>query len=88
MVPQDAGPGDDKAFLSILVRNYERSLKEIEDVEKEIYACAQQYGPGIALLETILGISGMTAITMVSGLGTDLSMFPTSGHLGRGDLGG
>lgn len=73
--------GHDRAFLSMLVRNYEQSLKEIEDVEREIYACAQKYEPSIALLETIPGISGMTAITMISELGTDLSMFPTSGYL-------
>ncbi len=65
----------------MLVRNYEQSLKEIEDVEREIYACAQKYEPSIGFLETIPGISGMTAITMISELGTDLSMFPTSGHL-------
>ena len=70
-----------RAFLFMLVRNYEQSLKEIEDVEKEIYACAQKYEPSVALLETIPGISCMTAITIVSELGTDLSMFPTSGRL-------
>ena len=47
----------------MLVRNYEQSLKEIEDVEREIYACAQKYEPSIALLETIPGISGMTVIS-------------------------
>ncbi|MCI9125444.1 MAG: IS110 family transposase [Eubacterium sp.] len=73
--------GHDRAFLSMLARNYGQSLKEIEDVEKEIYDCAEKYGPSIALLETIPGISGMTAVTMVSKLGTNLSMFPTSGHL-------
>ena len=29
--------GHDRAFLSMLARNYGQSLKEIEDVEKEIY---------------------------------------------------
>jgi transposase len=73
--------GHDRAFLSMLARNYGQSLKEIEDVEKEIYDCAEKYGSSIAMLETIPGISGMTAVTMVSKLGTNLSMFPTSGHL-------
>jgi transposase len=71
----------ERDFLSMLVRIYEHSLTEIAEVESKIMECAQKYDATISLIETIPGIQRLTAVTIVSELGTDLSMFPTAGHL-------
>jgi len=71
----------ERDFLSMLVRIYEHSLTEIAEVESKIMECAQKYEATISLIETIPGIQRLTAVTIVSELGTDLSMFPTAGHL-------
>lgn len=71
----------ERDFLSMLVRTYEHSLIEISDVEAKIMECAQKYDEAVSLIETVPGIQRLTAITIISELGTDLSMFPTAGHL-------
>lgn len=71
----------EREFLSMLVRTYEHSQAEIADVEVKIMECAQKYESAISLIETIPGIQRLTAVTIISELGTDLSMFPTAGHL-------
>lgn len=71
----------ERDFLSMLVRTYEHSLTEIAEVETKIMECAKKYDATVSLIETIPGIQHLTAITIVSELGTDLSMFPTAGHL-------
>jgi Transposase and inactivated derivatives len=71
----------EREFLSMLVRTYEHSLTEIEAVEAKIMECAQKYEAAVSLIESIPGIQRTTAVTIVSELGTDLSMFPTAGHL-------
>ena len=71
----------EQEFLAMLVRNYEHSQTEIADVESKIMECAQNFNSAISLIETIPGIQRLTSITIVSELGTDLSTFPTAGHL-------
>lgn len=71
----------ERDFLSMLVRAYEHSLTEIADVEAKTMECAQQFDSAISLIETIPGVQRLTAVTIVSELGTDLSMLPTAGHL-------
>jgi len=71
----------ERDFLSMLVRIYDHSLTEIAEVEAKIMECAQKFDSAITLIESIPGIQRTTAITIVSELGTDLSMFPTAGHL-------
>jgi len=71
----------EREFLTMLVRTYKHSLTEIEAVEAKITECARKFDSAISLIETIPGIQRLTAVTIVSELGTDLSMFPTAGHL-------
>lgn len=68
-------------FLSMLVRIYERSLTEITEVEASLMQCAQKYEATVSLIETVPGIQRLTAVSIISELGTDLSMFPSAGHL-------
>jgi len=71
----------EREFLSMLVRIYEQNLVEIERVEAKIMECAQKYDAAVTLLETIPGISNLSAVSIISEVGTNLSMFPTAGHL-------
>lgn len=71
----------DRRFLSMLVRNYEQCLREIEAVEAEIETCSRKFDGAITLLETIPGINRLTATTIISEIGIDLSMFPSAAHL-------
>ncbi|WP_425057927.1 IS110 family transposase ISCsa3 [Sporomusa carbonis] len=71
----------ERSFLSMLVRNFEQCLREIEDIEKKIMECAGKFEEAIRLVETVPGIQRLTAITIISEIGTDLNMFPTAAHL-------
>lgn len=71
----------DCRFLSMLVHNYEQCMVEIAAVEKEIAECSKKYEAALVLLETIPGISRLSATTIVSEIGIDLHMFPSAAHL-------
>lgn len=71
----------DQAFLSNLVRVMENCQREIEEVERRISVCAKRYEPTLLLMETIPAIQRRASGIIISELGTDLSMFPTAGHL-------
>lgn len=71
----------DRIFLSNLVRVKENCDKEIEAVERKILEYAEKYEPALSLLETIPALQRRASTIIISELGTDLSMFPTAGHL-------
>lgn len=71
----------ERIFLSMLVRVYEHSQAEIVEIESNIIECASRFNSAVELISTIPGISQLTAVSIISELGTDLSMFPTAGHL-------
>lgn len=71
----------ERTFLSTLVHVYEHCQAEIAEVETRILECAEKFNAAISLLETIPGIQRQGAVSIISELGTDLSMFPTAGHL-------
>jgi transposase len=54
-------------------------------IERLSEAIADQLGPtglaGVALASTITGVAARTAEVMVAEIGTDMSVFPTAGHL-------
>lgn len=52
-------------------------------IEKEIYAIAEPFSDHLALIRTVpgLGKNPMTAITILSEIGSDMSVFPTAKHL-------
>lgn len=71
----------ERDFLSMLVRVYERSQAEISEVEGKIMESARKYDSAVELISTAPGISRLAAVSIISELGTDLSMFPSAGHL-------
>jgi len=71
----------ERIFLSMLVRNLQQSQSEIVEVEKNITACAEKFKPTLVLLETLPAVQRLSAITIVSELGINVSMFPTAAHL-------
>lgn len=73
--------GHEQSFLALLVRNLEQCFREIVEIEEKIMECAGKFEVAICFLETVPGVQRLTAITIISELGTDLHMFPTAGHL-------
>ena len=68
-------------FLKNLVKVKENCDSEIEEVENRISEYAGKYEPALELLETIPAVQRRASTIIISELGTDLSMFPTAGHL-------
>ncbi len=71
----------DRLFLSNLVKVKESCDEQIEVVEKYIVEESEKYEPAMQLLETVPALQKRAATIIISELGTDLSMFPTAGHL-------
>ena len=71
----------ERRFLSMLVRNFEQCQNEIAAVEQEIADYSKKYESALSLLETIPGVSRLSATTIISEIGVDLHMFPTAAHL-------
>jgi len=71
----------DRGFLTNLVKVMENCQREIEEVERQVTDFANKYEPTLRLLETVPAIQRRASTVIVSELGTDLSMFPTAGHL-------
>ena len=71
----------DRLFLKNLVKVKENCDSEIEEVENRISEYAGKYEPALELLETIPAVQRRASTIIISELGTDLSMFPTAGHL-------
>lgn len=53
----------------------------IEALTAEIVECAAPFEVAVGLLRTIPGVGERTAQTMIAEMGTDMSRFPTAGHL-------
>lgn len=72
---------------AVKLRECLQHLDELEthktNIEKEILRLAQQYPHQLELLQTVPGFSGniMTAITLISEIGADMSVFPSAKHL-------
>jgi transposase len=54
---------------------------QIEDLNTEIVQLIRPFRPAVELLATIPGVSNLTAETIIAEIGTDMSRFPTPGHL-------
>jgi transposase len=64
------------------------SLDHIESLEKIIVGLDQEidqklkdYHQGYELLQTIPGVKGQSAASIIAEIGTDMSKFPSDGHL-------
>ncbi len=53
----------------------------IERMDEEAAADRASFRSLIGLLQTIPGVSGRSATTILSEIGTDMGRFPTAGHL-------
>ncbi len=53
----------------------------IETLTAEIVECASPFEVAVGLLRTIPGVGERTAQNMIAEMGTDMSRFPTAGHL-------
>lgn len=71
----------DRIFLTNLVKVMNGCQEEITTVEEHITAESQKYEASLCLLETIPALQRRAATIIISELGTDLSMFPSAGHL-------
>lgn len=71
----------DRLFLKNLVKVKEQCDCEIAEVEQYITEYSEKYEPALLLLESIPAVQRRAAVIIISELGTDLSMFPTAGHL-------
>lgn len=71
----------EQSFLNMLLEIYDHSLCEIAKIEAKIDLCAEKFDSAISLLETIPGVQRIGAITVISEIGTDVSMFPSAGNL-------
>lgn len=70
--------GHERVFLSMLVRTYENCMNEICEIESHIQQCAEKFEAATSLLETIPGIQKLSAVSIISEIGIDLSMFPSA----------
>ena len=55
--------------------------EQIESLNTEIVEATRPFDAAVTLLETIPGVSTLTAQTIVAEIGTDMTRFPTAGHL-------
>ena len=86
--------GDLEAALSGLVGQHQRfvlkrQLRRIEELDRDIEELSEEVERRLspfteeqALLQTIPGVGRRLAETILSEVGTDMSRFPTAGHLG------
>lgn len=54
---------------------------QIDDLNAEIVEATRPFDAAVTLLETIPGVSTLTAETIVAEIGIDMTRFPTPGHL-------
>lgn len=65
-----------------IIRSHMDSLQLCKlDLESLILATAEKYLPQLGLVMTVPGIQSFTAIGIISEIGVDMSVFPTSKHL-------
>jgi len=68
--------------LDTTIREVDREVKiRVSTMDAEVTADKAKFSDLIALLATIPGVSQLSALTILSEIGTDMSRFPTAGHL-------
>jgi len=66
----------------IIIRSHMDSIEQCKrDLESAILSLADQFRPQIELVMTVPGIQLISAITVISEIGVDMSVFPTAKHL-------
>jgi len=65
-----------------IIRSHMNSLALCKkNLDSSIYSLSEQFNPQIELLMTVPGIQQLSAITIISEIGVDMSVFPTAKHL-------
>jgi len=68
--------------LDTTIREVDREVKiRVSTMDAEVTADKAKFSDLIALLATIPGVSQLSALTILSEIGTNMSRFPTAGHL-------
>ena len=86
-VIQDAVDGAISPEQAVKLRECLDHIDELnahrDRIEKEIYAIAEPFSDYLALIRTVPGLdkNQMTAITILSEIGSDMSVFPTAKHI-------
>ena len=86
-VIQDAVDGAISPEQAVKLRECLDHIDELnahrDRIEKEIYAIAEPFSDYLSLIRTVPGLdkNPMTAITILSEIGSDMSVFPTAKHL-------
>lgn len=70
-----------RVMLSIHLEQVDATNRTIDVLDKEIERMLEPFRSDLTLLCTIPGTSSLVAQTLVAEIGTDMSQFPTSGHL-------
>lgn len=68
-------------LLKLHLNKLEAGDRELDEVYSHMLHLAKDYEPAISIIESIPGMSTLSAIYIIAEIGTDLSAFPTSGHL-------
>jgi transposase len=68
-------------LLRLHLRQVEALDAAIAEIDAEVERDLDPFRQAVRLLRTIPGVSGLTAQVIVSEIGTDMSRFPTAGHL-------
>jgi transposase len=73
---------EDHAFvLAMMLANIDHHTAQIGELSARIEVLCQPYAHQITQLDTIPGFGIITAQDVIAGIGTDMSVFPTAGHL-------
>lgn len=68
-------------LLKLHLNKLEAGDRELEEVYSHMLHLAKDYELAIRIIESIPGMSTLSAVYIIAEIGTDLSAFPTSGHL-------
>ncbi len=68
-------------LLKLLLDHIDDLTRHIETCDAQIQACRAPFANEVALLESIPGLSTITAETVIAEVGVDMERFPTPAHL-------
>lgn len=81
--------GNVRPFQQVILRQILAHIDFLEasmaQLESEIDQRLQPYAQAVQLLQTIPGVKGITAATLVAEVGVDMSQFPSAAHLASWD---
>jgi transposase len=68
-------------LLQLHLRHVDALAATLAEIDAEVDRDLDPFRQGVRLLRTIPGVSDLTAQVIISEIGTDMSRFPTAGHL-------